>query len=567
MGARRINIVLFLVIIFGATIIGRLVYIQILKHNFYQALAKGQHKLLRSVEPDRGEIFAQDKDGNFYILATNKETKFVFVIPDKIKDKEKTVTDLSNILDLEKDEVMKKIEKTDEPFVVIKKELNDQEIEKIKKLNQKGVYLETEIHRYYPHEELASYVLGFVGGEGVGQYGLEGFWEDQLRGEEGVISGEKSARGKIIFFDPKESLLPEEGSSLVLTIDSNIQFQAQDLLKKAREKLEFENGQIIVYNPQNGEILAAASVPGFNPNRYSDYELSVFVNPFSQKFFEPGSVFKPITLASAMEEGKITPQTTYVDEGFVKVGGIRVYNYNKRSYGECTMTEVLEKSINTGAVFAQQQISHQTFLNYIKKFGIFDKTGVDLQGEVASQNEELKKGYEINFVTASFGQGVEMTPIQLVRAFGVFATGGKLLKPHFVKKVINSNGTETEIKPEIQNPHVISQKTASQITAMLVSVVENGFGKRARVPGYYVAGKTGTAQVPWSSLGINKSGYSDKTIQTFIGFAPAFDPKFLILVKLDNPKTRTAEYSAAPLFKEMAEYIIDYYQIPPDYEE
>lgn len=567
MSARRVNIILFLIFLFGATIVSRLIYIQILKHDFYQALAKGQHKLLRSVEPDRGEIFAQDKDGKFYLLSANKETKFVFVAPGEIKDKDKTATYLSNILRLEKDEVMKKIEDTDEPFVVIKRDLSNQEIEKIKKINQKGLYLETEVYRYYPHKELASYILGFVGGERIGQYGVEGFWEDQLRGKRGVIAGEKDARGKIIFFDPKESLPFSEGSDLLLTIDFNIQFQAQDLLKKAREKLEFESGQIIVYNPQNGEILAAASLPGFDPNRYFDYELSVFVNPFSQKFFEPGSVFKPITLASAMEEGKITPQTTYIDEGFVEVGGIKVYNYNKRSYGKCSMTEVLEKSINTGAVFAEKQISHQTFLNYIKKFGIFDKTGVDLQGEVASQNKELKKGYEINFVTAAFGQGIEMTPIQLVRAFGVFAAAGKLLRPHFVEKIINSDGTEIEIKPEIQSSYVISQKTASQITAMLISVTENGFGKRAKIPGYYIAGKTGTAQVPWSSLGINKSGYSNKTIQTFIGFAPAFDPKFLILVKLDNPKTRTAEYSAVPLFREMAEYIIDYYQIPPDYEE
>jgi len=564
---RRINIVLFLIILFGATLVGRLVYIQILKHDFYQALAKGEHRLVKVVDPDRGEIFAQDKNGDLYVLATNKETTFVFIAPDKIKDKEKTMLSLADAVGLAKKEIEEKFQKAQEPFVVIKRHLTDQEIKAIKELNKEGVYLEKDVERYYPHNELASYVLGFVGGQGIGQYGIEGFWEKELRGKGGIIAGERSVEGRMIFFDPKKSLPPTEGSDLILTIDPNIQFQSEELLKEAKKKLEFEDGQIIVYNPQNGEILAAASFPGFDPNEYSKYDLSVFVNPFSQKFFEPGSVFKPITLASAIEEGKITPQTTYLDKGFVKVGGIKIYNYNKRSYGKCTMTEVLEKSINTGAVFAQQQISHQVFLDYIKKFGIFDKTGIDLQGEIASQNKELKKGYEINFVTASFGQGIEMTPIQLTRAFGVFANGGKLIRPHFVKKIIRSDGREITIDPEVQDPFVISPKTASQVTAMLVSVVENGFGKGARIPGYYIAGKTGTAQVAWSSLGIDKPGYSDKTIQTFIGFFPAFDPKILILVKLNNPKTKTAEYSAAPLFKELAEYIINYYQIPPDYEE
>jgi len=564
---RRINIVLFLIILFGATLVGRLVYIQILKHDFYQALAKGEHRLVKVVDPDRGEIFAQDKNGDLYVLATNKETTFVFIAPDKIKDKEKTTLSLADAVGLAKKEIEEKFQKAQEPFVVIKRHLTDQEIKAIKELNKEGVYLEKDVERYYPHNELASYVLGFVGGQGIGQYGIEGFWEKELRGKGGIIAGERSVEGRMIFFDLKKSLPPTEGSDLILTIDPNIQFQSEELLKEAKKKLEFEDGQIIVYNPQNGEILAAASFPGFDPNEYSKYDLSVFVNPFSQKFFEPGSVFKPITLASAIEEGKITPQTTYLDKGFVKVGGIKIYNYNKRSYGKCTMTEVLEKSINTGAVFAQQQISHQVFLDYIKKFGIFDKTGIDLQGEIASQNKELKKGYEINFVTAAFGQGIEMTPIQLTRAFGVFANGGKLIRPHFVKKIIRSDGREITIDPEVQDPFVISPKTASQVTAMLVSVVENGFGKGARIPGYYIAGKTGTAQVAWSSLGIDKPGYSDKTIQTFIGFFPAFDPKILILVKLNNPKTKTAEYSAAPLFKELAEYIINYYQIPPDYEE
>jgi len=266
-------------------------------------------------------------------------------------------------------------------------------------------------------------------------------------------------------------------------------------------------------------------------------------------------------MASALNEGKITPSTTYTDPGAIKISGFTIFNYGQRVYpGKITMTEVLEKSINTGAVFAERQISHQTFLDYIEKFGFFEPTGIDLQGEVFSTNSNLKKGYEVNFATASFGQGIEMTPIQLFGAFSAISNGGKLVKPYMLE---NPDPNLDEIKGR----QIISQKTAAQLTAMLVSVVENGFGKSAKIPGYYIAGKTGTAQIAFSALGIDKSGYSEKTIQTFAGFAPAFNPRFLILVKLDNPKTRTAEYSAVPIFRELAKYIIDYYQIPPDYQE
>ena len=230
------------------------------------------------------------------------------------------------------------------------------------------------------------------------------------------------------------------------------------------------------------------------------------------------------------------------------------------------MTEVLERSINTGAVFAEEQISHDTFLDYIEKFKFFEPTGIDLAGEVFSSNQNLKKGYEINFATASFGQGIEVTPIQIVQAFSIIANKGKIIKPHLVE-IIAENGEKTEVSPEIKSTLVISSETATKLTAMLVSVIENGFSKKARIPGYHIAGKTGTSQIAFSALGIDKTGYSEETIQTFIGFAPAYNPQFVMLVKLNNPETRTAEYSALPIWHDLAKYIIDYYHIPPDYKE
>jgi cell division protein FtsI/penicillin-binding protein 2 len=352
------------------------------------------------------------------------------------------------------------------------------------------------------------------------------------------------------------------GADVILTLNYNIQFMAEKLLKEAKENLDFESGQIIVGDPYTGKIIAMAEFPNFNPNEYTKEinNIEIFQNSCIQKLFEPGSVFKPITMAAGLDTQTITPQTKYYDDGFLKIGGYTIRNFGQRAWGERTMNEVLEKSINTGAVFVERQIGPQTFLKYIENFDFFEPTGIDLQGEVSSNNSNLKEGYEVNFATASFGQGIEITPIQLFKGISVIANGGKLIKPYVVEKIIK-DGKEIKTLPSISNESVISPQTANQLTAMMVNVVEHGYGKEGRIPGYYIAGKTGTAEVP------EGGDYSlNRTIQTFVAFAPAFNPKFLILVKLDNPKASTAEYSAAPIFKEMAKYIIDLWQIPPDYE-
>jgi len=225
------------------------------------------------------------------------------------------------------------------------------------------------------------------------------------------------------------------------------------------------------------------------------------------------------------------------------------------------MTQVLENSINTGAVFAGQQVDHKTFFDYLDKFGFISKTGVDIQGEAYSSNSSLKNGPDMNYATASFGQGVELTPMQIARGFCALANGGKLVKPYIVEKIVQGQD-EVYTRPEISQP-ILSQQTTSQLNSMLVSVVDNGFNSVAKIPGYYLAGKTGTAQVPLK----NGRGYEpDKTIQSFVGYGPAFNPQFLILVKLDNPKVSKSALSAVPIFKQLAQYIINYWQIPPDYD-
>ena len=567
MKRKRINLILILISLFGAAILGKLFFIQILNYEYWKALAQGQQKFFAQIQGERGEIFFQgrNKERHLYTLASNKNWELVYISPEEISARgqspEKTAQSLSQILNLDESLVLEKIKKSDSLYELLKSKLTQEEIELLKKLNLPGVYLGSEIVRYYPQETLASQVIGFLGGDNVGQYGVEGYYNDLLKGSEGFQEGEKAAYGYLV----KTTSVPvKRGSDLILTLDYNIQFVAEKLLKEAKENLEIESAQIIVGDPNTGKILALANFPNFDPNQYGKEEnLEIFQNSAIQKLFEPGSVFKPITMAAALDTGAITPQTIYTDPGIIKIGGWPIYNYDQKTYpGEITMTEVLEKSINTGAVFAERQIPHQTFLDYIEKFGLFEPTGIDLEGEVFSTNLNLKKGYEVNFATASFGQGIEITPIQLFRAFSAISNGGKLIKPYLLESSSFEDSSD-----EILGEQIISQKTAAQLTTMLVSVVENGFGKLAKIPGYYIAGKTGTAQVPFSALKIDKSGYSEKTVQTFVGFAPAFNPRFLILVKLDSPKARTAEYSATPIFGELAKYIIDYYQIPPDYEE
>ncbi|MEA3295909.1 MAG: penicillin-binding protein 2 [Patescibacteria group bacterium] len=428
----------------------------------------------------------------------------------------------------------------------------------------KNIEQDNVLKRYYPQEFLASQIIGFMGGEGAGQYGLEGYYDDVLKGEEKFFEQERNPW--IGFFSANKNA-PTKGVDFVLSLDYNIQSKAKRLLENAREKFNIEAGEIIVMDPMSGKILAMANFPNFNPNNYSsEKDFEIFQNSATQKIFEPGSVFKAITMAAAIDQNKITPQTEYVDKGFEKIDNYVISNYNDKVYGKRNMIEVLEKSINTGAIFAERTMGDKIFLEYIERFGFFEPTGVDLQNEVFSKNKELKKGYKTSFATASFGHGIEVTPIQLAVAYSAIANGGKLVKPYIAEKKIFENNRTIETETEIIKDNVISVKTASQLTAMLTRVIENSYVDKAKIPGYYLAGKTGTSQMAFSAINIHKKGYSDKTWQTFIGFGPSFDPKFLILVKLDNPNTKTAEYSAVPVFKDLAKYIIDYLEIPPDYE-
>ncbi len=519
----RIIIIYSFVFFFAAVTIARLIELQIFKGDFYKSLSKGLRISVDQDFTERGKILFRNGEE----LAINVSLPSLRLNCQEIENKEETASILSQILNLPENLILEKI-KSNSPYLLIKRKLSQEEVEALKKLKLKGVFIEEERVRYYPYGKLASKIVGFLNSEGKGQYGLEEYYDKIL----------------------------SSGRDIVLTLDYNLQFKAEKLLEKAKEKLDIEGGQIIVIDPNGGEVFAMADFPNFDPNEYQkENDFEIFKNGATQKLFEPGSIFKPITIAAAIEEKKITPETTFIDRGNVKIGGWTIYNFENKVWGERTITEILEWSINTGAVFVEQQLGHHLFLKYLEKFGIFEKTGIDLP-EIYSENKEFKKGYEVNFATASFGQGIELTPIQIVRAISAIANGGKLINPHLL--------LDDKVKKEERI--VISQDTALSLTKMLVSVVENGYGKRAKLSGYWIAGKTGTSQIPYASLGIRRKGYSDKTWQSFIGWVPAFNPKFLFLVKLDNPKAKAAGVSTTSIAKELIEYLINYYQIPPDYQ-
>jgi len=522
----------------GLLIWGRFFYLAVIRHDFYVGKVKTFNALIGGAAP-RGSIFLTDKDTIPLAVALNKEFPLIYAVPKDIQDSEAIAKKLAALLELDEAGILEKLSKKNDPYEILKKKVSDEVVSIIKAEKIKGIGVENETLRYYPQGLFLSQTLGFLGfnknGQS-GQYGLEEFYDRELFG----------------------SL---NGADLILNIDSSIQAKAGALISKALEDWRANNGSIIVMDPRTGGILAMASVPEFDANNYSAIKNNgIFINPATLKRYEPGSVFKPITMAIGIETGAVTPDTEYYNTGTVKVGDRIISNsLPTEVLGWQTMTKVLEQSLNTGAVFVERKIPKDIFLKYLKDFGIDGKTGIDV-AEVSGDTSALSSGRDINFATASFGQGVALTPIELIRALAVVANGGKLVEPRLVSKVVSHNDEVFELKESVSH-QIISSETAAKLTSMMTKVIENGSGRRAQVSGYTIAGKTGTAQVP----DLVSGGYKDEYIHTFVAFAPAYNPRFIALIKLDNPKgVRFAESTVVPVFKELADFIFSYLQIPPD---
>ncbi len=567
----RIYFLITIIFLLGSGVFARLFILQILQYDNYYALAQGQHKLYATLFPQRGEIFMQDlssqqrEEDHHCPLAVNKEFQRIYLVPQDINEEEKDglANKLVEILDLDKEDVSRRINKKDDPYEPLKYKVDQEIADKVKELEAAGVGLTSEEWRYYPNNTLASHITGFVGmvdKKKIGQYGLEGYYENDLKGRFGFLAGEKDTAGYWIPSLNRQVEPAQDGADIILTLDENIQFRAEKELKEVAEKWKAESGTIIIMDPKTGAIRAMANWPVFDPNEYGKVEnIDVFLNPSISEVYEPGSVFKPITMAIGLDADKVTPDSVYMDRGYLQIKGSNISNVDGKVYNEQTMTQVLEKSLNTGAVYVQQLVGEEIFQNYVQRFNFDQPTGVDLVGEIGGNINNLFTGREINLATISFGQGITMTPLGLVAAIGALANDGKLMRPYVVEKIIYSDGEETDIQPELID-RVITPETSEEISEMLVSVVENGYGKPARLTGYDIAGKTGTAQM----ADMEQGGYSEETIHSFVGYAPAFDPEFVILVKLDKPQgIRFASDSVSPVFKRLAEYLFNYLEIPP----
>jgi len=432
-----------------------------------------------------------------------------------------------------------------------------------------GLGFDSQPYRFYPEDELASQLLGFVtydgDGEGHGKYGLEEFFNEELFGKYGSLKTEKGASGNVMIVNNREYIEPETGNDIVLTIDRNIEFFACQKLQESVDKHGASGGTVIIMNPKTGAIIAMCSVPNFNPNNYKEVsDIAYYNNPAVFYQYEPGSVFKTITMAISIDQGKISPTTTYEDKGQIMIEGwpkpIKNSDFSTHGpHGVVDMTSVLDNSLNTGAIFAMNQVGPKIFADYVKKFGFGEKTGIELGSESSGNINNLLKNKvrEIDAATASFGQGLAVTPLQMLIPYQVIANKGMMMKPYIVKTIIRANGLKEETSPK-QSGRIISERTAATVSAMLVNVVENGHSKKAALDGYYIGAKTGTAQV--ATIG----GYStDQYIHTFIGIAPIENPAFVMLTKIDKPKdVQYAEGSALPLWKDIADFILNYYAIP-----
>jgi len=560
----RMRLLVIFVVIFFSIILFRIFQVQVVKHNFYSALAQDQHEFFENIFPERGEIFIKDAYSNsVYPLAVNKELNLVYAVPVNIKDKKKAAKKLSEILEMEEDKIFNIINKENDPYEIVKRKVSDEAADKVKNENILGVAVTSETFRYYPGGYLAANVVGFLGHKGdkkVGQYGIEEYYNEKLEGKMGFLELEKDASGKWISFGSKNTQDPKDGDDIVLTIDQTIQYISEKKLKDAVERYEAEGGNLIVMNPNTGAIIAMAQYPNYDPNEYfKEEDMSVFLNSNIHSVYEPGSVQKPITVAIGIDLKKINPNTTYFDEGILKIDGWTISNSDGKKNGKQSMIQVLEKSLNTGTVFIQQQINKDDFYGYLKKFGLSELTGIEIGGEVKGSLANLEKKSDINYATASFGQGISVTPLAILTAISSFANDGKLMKPYIVDEFIYSDGSSKKVEPKFVR-HVVSAKTANLVLAMMTSVIDNGHAQQAKIDGYKFAGKTGTSQIPKKE----GRGYEkDKTIHTFIGFGPIPNPKFSILVKLDSPKALYAANTTAYVFKDMALELVNYYNIPP----
>jgi len=514
--------------------------LQVSQGDYYGAQASSINLISGELVPIRGSVYFQDKDGGQVPAAINKEHPIAYAVPEEVEDPVAAAQFLDPLVeDKGYEELLEKLSKEGDPYEPLIDRPTPEQADAITQASISGIYLGTGLDRFYPFGDKGSHVLGYTStNESVwlGKYGVESYYNQLLGGVPGEAKGDKLKA-------------PKHGQDLQLTIDANIQTQAESILENLITNYAGAGGTVIVADPNDGKILAMASFPNFNPNEYSKFDIGTFLNPAVESVYEPGSIFKVITMASALDAGAVVPTDTFNDPGELTLNAHTIRNWDLKAHGTVTMSNIIEKSLNTGAAYVQRQLGNDKFHDYLEKFGFKDKTEIDLPGEVTGSLLPIEQDVrDINFATASFGQGISTTPIRLLTAISAIANGGDLMRPY-----INTANRPQKVR------RVISEKASDQIVDMMVSAVDKAVV--ARIEGYSVAGKTGTAQVPKLGGG----GYTEEVINTYVGFAPAYDPDFIILVRLDKPYgAPLAGLTVVPAFRDLAEFVINYYNIPPD---
>ena len=529
----------------------RLYYLQVVASASYvQKAAQHQQQVIK-ITPRRGDIL--DRDGN--ALAVSLQVNSVSARPSEVKEAEGTARTLSKLTGIPYGELLRKLT-SPSPFVWIKRKVSAQERRAIEKANLAGINFENEFRRFYPNRELASHLLGYVDIDEEGGTGLERSYNGPVRGQPGQLLQLLDAHGKSY---QRKQQVPQAGAALTTTIDRATQYIVEKELRAAFEKTQATAISIVVMDPNSGAILAMASAPSFNPNEYAQSPSSSWINPSVSLIYEPGSTFKMVTIAAALEEGLITPdELFYCENGAIVVGGRRIKDH--KPYGVLSVREIMQNSSNVGTIKIALKVGEEKLKSYIDRYGFGQKTSIDLPAEVVGLVRDTSNWSKNSIASIAIGQEIGVTPLQIASMVSTVANGGIRYKPYVVQKIQDPNGASIEIKPN--GTRVMSQTTANQLRDMLEDVVTDGTAKTSKVEGYRAAGKTGTAQ----KIDPETRRYStSKHIASFAGFVPVSNPKLAMVVVIDEP--RGLYYGgevAAPVFKRIAEQVLRMKSVVPD---
>jgi cell division protein FtsI/penicillin-binding protein 2 len=553
----------------------RLGYFQLFMHGTYEALALGQRDLYEELFPKRGDILALDARGEAVPLATNRFVYTVWADPRQTaSDAERIAGVVADLLGWapateggeakeRRESLIAKLRKEQDPYEPIERAVESDTAATLDALALPGIHTTPERIRFYPEGAVASAVTGFASmndtGSVVGRYGLEASRDEELAGAAGFAFLERDAKGSIIVSGTRERRVAQDGSDLLLTIERAVQHATCGFLEEGLVNAQADRGSAIVLDPHTGDIVAMCSVPSYDPNQYGKAESIASYNNVNTFYaYEPGSVFKPLIMASAIDMGAVSPETSFDDTGEVRVDNFTIRNANLKSYGRQSMVGVLVHSINTGMVFVMRKMGPAAVESALHSFGFGTRTGIALPAEAGGDLSSLESGAEIYAATAAYGQGVLATPLQLALAYGALANDGTLMAPRLVREERLSTGEVRRVEP-VAVRRVVRAQTAQTVAAMMVSVTEGAGNKTATLPRHFVAGKTGTAQV--ASPG---GGYkADETNATFAGFFPVRHPAYVVVVRLDHPrKSQWADVTAAPVFQKIADFLVQYKGIP-----